>query len=796
MNLNIGVGWTKSVTRACFAFLLISVFILLGCENSGDPSKEISEKPETGFFSCTLTWPTNIDPVENKTNTTRSLNCDGIDSIVFTFYDDSDMILKQPDAFNCGMHFGRVDGLTPGDNYRVVITATDLYGAILYGGEYSGFSIVAGQTASPPGGEISMEACTDADSDSFYSISVCGTAVDCNDSDPNEHPDQTWYQDADVDGYSDGTLNTISCVRPTSYYTASELVSVSGDCNDSDPAEHPGQVWYQDADVDGYSDGTMNTTSCVRPTSYYTASELIAVSGDCNDADGDINPGETEDCIDDKDNDCNGATDCVDPVCFGNVLCYENYTNSVSMTFNRIEPGTFTMGSPDGLSEYPLGSGEIAPVEIGRDEDETPYQVTLTQPFYMQTTEVTQGQWEMLMGSNPSFFISCGIDCPVENISWNDVQTFLLTLNSRGEGTYRLPTEAEWEYAARADTTTAFFNGDITSYADMTTCNFDLNLDAMGWYCFNSGEVTSSVAQKNANAWGLYDMHGNVNEWCQDIYGVYPTNSAIDPTGLKSGFERVNRGGDSWNRAWKSRSAERGKSSPEEKSQYNGFRLIYEPSFTNNLGMTFNKIKAGSFTMGSPTAELGHEPDETEHEVTLTQDYYIQTTEVTQGQWEAVMGSNPSYFSSCGSECPVERVSWDDVQLFIASLNSRGEGTYRLPTEAEWEYAARSGGSTALANGDISVTDCSFDSKLDAMAWYCYNDGSVTHPVSQKQNNTWGLSDMYGNVHEWCQDWYGDYPLISDIDPVGPQTGDQKYCEGDAITPIPKTVAPHLDTTE
>ena len=200
-------------------------------------------------------------------------------------------------------------------------------------------------------------------------------------------------------------------------------------------------------------------------------------------------------------------------------------------------------------------------------------------------------------------------------------------------------------------------------------------------------------------------------------------------------------------------------------------------SLTNSLGMTFNLIPAGTFTMGSPSDELGREAREAQHQVTLTQSFYMQTTEVTQGQWEAVMGSNPSILPSCGSNCPVQCVSWDDVQTFIASLNSMGEGTYRLPTEAEWEYAARAGSTTAFANGDITEDSCEYDSNLDAMAWYCYN-ADWPHAVARKQPNAWGLYDMHGNVHEWCQDWYGDYPSGSVIDPTGPSVGSKRVRRG------------------
>ena len=194
--------------------------------------------------------------------------------------------------------------------------------------------------------------------------------------------------------------------------------------------------------------------------------------------------------------------------------------------------------------------------------------------------------------------------------------------------------------------------------------------------------------------------------------------------------------------------------------------------FTNALGMKFVLIPAGTFIMGSPLNEPGRDSDEGRHKVTLTRPFYIQTTEVTQGQWQAVMGENPSHFRDCGETCPVEMVSWHDTQRFIARLNAMaGVYTYRLPTEAEWEYAARSGSQSALSNGIITVTGCAYDAKLDHIGWYCGNSGNKSHPVAQKQPNSWGVYDMHGNVWEWCHDWYGNYPSGPVTDPQGPAVG-------------------------
>jgi len=199
-------------------------------------------------------------------------------------------------------------------------------------------------------------------------------------------------------------------------------------------------------------------------------------------------------------------------------------------------------------------------------------------------------------------------------------------------------------------------------------------------------------------------------------------------------------------------------------------------TYTNSLGQTFVLIPAGTFTMGSPADEPGRYSDEgPQHQVTLTQSFYMQTTEVTQAQWEAVMGTNQSYFSGCSS-CPIENVSWNDAQVFIGLLNARGEGIYSLPTEAQWEYAARAGSTTAFYNGGITETESGYDPNLDAIAWYTYNSGGKTHPVAQKAPNAWGLYDMLGNVYEFCHDWFNSsyYDSTPTTDPMGPSTGSSR----------------------
>ncbi len=252
------------------------------------------------------------------------------------------------------------------------------------------------------------------------------------------------------------------------------------------------------------------------------------------------------------------------------------YTNSVGMKFSLIPAGSFVMGSPDGgntSSHYPIHSAEP-----GRGSDEKQHYVTLTKSYYMQTTEVTQGQWLAVMGgANPSSFASCGMDCPVEQVSWNDARNFIDALNASENRTschttpntcYSLPTEAQWEYAARAGTVTAFYNGDI-----INPDGDDPNLDQIGWYDQNSGSKTHPVAQKLANSFGLYDMSGNVWEWCRDRDGAYPDDPVTDPTGDPTGSDRVIRSGGWFINARNARSAGRLRGTPGARSYFLGFRL-------------------------------------------------------------------------------------------------------------------------------------------------------------------------------------------------------------------------------
>jgi formylglycine-generating enzyme required for sulfatase activity len=226
----------------------------------------------------------------------------------------------------------------------------------------------------------------------------------------------------------------------------------------------------------------------------------------------------------------------------------KTWSNSIGMEFVLIPAGTFQMGSTD---------------RDAYDDEKPVHQVTISRAFYLGKYEVTQAQWQAVMGSNPSNFKG-DPNLPVENVSWDAVQAFIRKLNDREGGTrYRLPSEAQWEYAARAGSMTAYSFGDNAS-----------QLGDYAWYHDNAEGKTHPVGQKRPNAWGLYDMHGNVWEWVQDWYGVYAAAAVSHPTGPVSGWYRIGRSG-GWDLSARGcRSAYRHSLAPVFGYSYLGFRLL------------------------------------------------------------------------------------------------------------------------------------------------------------------------------------------------------------------------------
>jgi formylglycine-generating enzyme required for sulfatase activity/serine/threonine protein kinase len=498
----------------------------------------------------------------------------------------------------------------------------------------------------------------------------------------------------------------------------------------------------------------------------------------------------------------------------------ERSDNGLAMTFCWCPPGRFTMGS--------------SVTESGRNPNETQTAVTLTRGFWMGKYEVTQDEWTAVMGTRPwqgRPYVREGGTHAASYVNWAAAMAFCwkLTAQERQAGrlskddVYTLPTEAQWEYACRAGSTTSFGFGEDPQ-----------QLHEYAWFQqpFPREAFARPVGQKRPNAWGLHDMHGNVLEWCRDAYQDVPPGGA-DPLVEQPGRpNRAYRGGGWSNFPRFCRSAHRGQFYDADAQSHDlGFRVARMPvvsglelievemppgkapaqvpaampdpqdlsavaaraqqaewagrigrpiAFTNQFGIEMLLIPPGSFLMGSPPTEPGHQPDEQQVEVTLTQPFYLGRTEITQQQWEAVMGTRPWQGHTGvteGPSYPADHVSWLEAVEFCRRLTEQQRQAgqlpdgwaYRLPTEAQWEHACRAGSETPFYFGtDIGL--------LTDDAWYHENtkgQGLMSaQPVGLKQPNAFGLHDMYGNVWEWCADGFrtelpgGTDPEASAIDPA------------------------------
>ena len=425
----------------------------------------------------------------------------------------------------------------------------------------------------------------------------------------------------------------------------------------------------------------------------------------------------------------------------------------------RVEPGKFQMG-----------------------EGDQKHEVTISAPYWIGRYEVTRAQWQAIMGDQRDY---AGDNRPVGHVSYDDVQEFCRLLNETVKAPdgyeFALPTEAQWEYAARGG---AKSNGYQYSGSDKP--------DEVAWYNKTARYGVSVVGKKAPNELGLYDMSGSIMEWCADAYQEDISKHADGDTPVETGDKRVARGGYWDGKLEYCEVSARVAELPKKQYTSFGFRLAAVPvrektasekpniaqtssaekmpetlSFYLAEGVPLEMVKvdaAGArFRMGE-----GYNSKTTPHFVSFKKDYYVGQYEVTQAQWNALMETNPSGFK--GDDLPVESACWDEVAEFCRKLNETGKAPagweFTLPTEAQWEFAAKGGKKSK--GYKFSGSD-----ELEDVAWYNDNSGDVnlkgmkrdreylvlrdknnnrTHPVGTKKPNELGLYDMNGNVKEICLD--------------------------------------------
>ncbi len=504
-------------------------------------------------------------------------------------------------------------------------------------------------------------------------------------------------------------------------------------------------------------------------------------------------------------------------------------TNSIGMKLALIPSGNFEMGSGESAEKTAAYLGGIysKAVNAGDLQDEyPPHGVLITRPFYLGACHVTRGQFRQFVAdtgyrTDAEKAVKPGAvgwdaekkhfafdakyswrntgfeqtdEHPVVNVSFNDATAFCRWLGRKEGKQYRLPSEAQWEYACRAGTSTRWWCGDdaegLAQAANVADAAFKAKFPNTDCIKASDGYVfTSPVASFRANPLGLYDMHGNAWQWCADWYDAayYDVSPPEDPDGPASGARRALRGGCFG--PSDARSASRGRSPPDARLPNTGFRVTLtlpgslarksvqtpavaagQKQITVDLGHGVNLelvlIPAGEFLMGSGSSDKHADSREKpQHRVRIVRPFYLGKYSVTQQQGQAVMGSNPSHIK--GSKNPVEQVSWDDCQEFLEKLNAKSVAPkgmrFQLPSETQWEYACRAGSTTTYCFGD------SDDQRSD----YAWVDRATAHPVGQKKPNTWGLYDMHGSMLEWCADFYdADYYGKSPTDePAGPASG-------------------------
>ena len=443
------------------------------------------------------------------------------------------------------------------------------------------------------------------------------------------------------------------------------------------------------------------------------------------------------------------------------------YLNDTTRFYLRpVKKGTFMMGSRE--------DDPIIQQNLAAKADELPqHKVTLDSDYWVAEYEVTQALWTAVMGtdvhdmhaalsnSRPEIApVWVGPAYPMYYVYTADVFEFTRRLSKMTGLNFRLPTEAEWEYAAR---------GAHLSHGYLYAGSNDV--DSVAWYA-GSNSGLQPVGLKKPNELGIYDLSGNVLERCVDYleyHQPYDPNDTLNPRGkIKESGNRAYRGGAQNMHKDSARVTHRAPQTPTYTSHNVGTRVVVNDEHHFQTfkvgGVWFDMIfvKGGTFMMGAAADDTTAEADEKpQHPVTLS-DYYIGQTEVSQWLWRTVMGSNPSTFK--GDKLPVENVTWAECQTFVAKLSQMTGYNFRLPTEAEWEYAAKGGHRSKgykYAGSD----------NLEEVAWTENNSGNQTHNIATKLPNELGIYDMSGNVYERCQDWYGPYSAEAQVNPTGPASG-------------------------
>jgi formylglycine-generating enzyme required for sulfatase activity len=421
--------------------------------------------------------------------------------------------------------------------------------------------------------------------------------------------------------------------------------------------------------------------------------------------------------------------------------------------------------TPIAVDPLPLVMVQIEPGQYDTRNEFTGQtkRISIGWGFSMSATEITQHQYESLMGSNPSLFRG-NPNLPVEQVTKTEAMAFCAAMNLRDAASipegyeYRLPTDAEWEHACRAGTTTEYNVGDFITCTD---ANYSPNFPE---YCVGR---TAPVKSYPPNAWGLHDMHGNVSEWTLDARTVSSIDNLFMLDPLLSGIDQGQLRGGSWDDPADSlKSNSRTPQEPNRRLDVYGFRIVLARKvIAERPG--FTKVTPISFQMGDPSFASPV------HDVHLTNVFWISQLEVRQFEYTQVMGNNPSFFQGPNypdaEQHPVESVSWNDAVAYCAARTQLEAAelppgyVYRLPTEAEWEFCCRAGTTTFFNTGEVISCD---QGNVSISPFLC---NLSTTAVGIRLPNRLGLQDMHGNVSEWCLDSYDAYQPQPQTDPL--QTG-------------------------